>query len=133
MEQRIPQRWLSPFSLVDELENMNWQTNQSGLQISEDDERIFIETSLPGLSEDEIDITYEKGNLMVRGEKKENEDDKNKKYYRRLTRSFMYQMAVPGNIDDTVEPKAEFANGVAKIIFQKKKKDMPKRINFQKK
>ncbi len=133
MEQRMPQRWVSPFSLVDEIENMSWLPNPSGLQVSEDEGHVFIETSLPGLSENEIEITYEKGNLMVRGEKKESEEDKNKKFYRRSSRSFMYQMAVPGNIDDSVEPHAEFKNGVAKITFQKKKKDQPKRITFHKK
>lgn len=132
MEQRIPQRWFSPLSLVDEIENSNWLSNPTGLQISEDDTHVFIEASLPGLNENEIDITYEKGNLMIRGEKKETEEDKKKKFYRRSSRSFVYQMAVPGNIDDAVEPKAEFLNGVAKITFQKKKKDLPKRITFNK-
>ncbi len=132
MEQRMPQRWVSPLSLVDEIENMNWPSNASGLQISEDETHLFIEASLPGLSEDEIDITYEKGSLMVRGEKKETESDKKKKFYRKSSRSFMYQMAVPGNIDDAEEPTAEFNNGVAKITFLKKKKDQPKRINFKK-
>ncbi len=132
MEQRMPQRWAMPFSLVDELENMSWVPNNTGLQIAEDQTHVFIEASLPGLSENEIEITYEKGNLLIRGEKKESEADKNKKYYKRSSRSFMYQMSVPGNIDDAIEPKAEFKNGVAVITFEKKKKDQPKRITFNK-
>ncbi len=130
---QLPQRWFSPsLSLTDEMENSNWMQNASGLQISEDETSIFIEAALPGLSENEIEITYEKGNLVIRGEKKETEEDKKKKFYRRSSRSFMYQMSVPGNIEDSVEPKADFKNGVAKITFQKKKKDLPKRINFNK-
>lgn len=132
MEQRMPQRWFSPLSLVDEIENMNWLPNPSGLQISEDDTHVYVEASLPGLSEHEIDITYEKGRLVVQGEKQETEEDKKKKFYRRSSKSFMYQMAVPETVDDSGEPKAEFVNGVAKITFQKKKKDMPKRITFKK-
>ncbi|MBS0637347.1 MAG: Hsp20/alpha crystallin family protein, partial [Verrucomicrobia bacterium] len=119
MEQRMPQRWFSPRALMDELGDMNWLSNPSGLQISEDATHVLVEASLPGLTEGEIDITYEKGTLMVRGEKQETEDDKNKKFYRRSSRSFFYQMAVPENVDDSVEPKAEFKNGVAIISFSK--------------
>ncbi len=132
MEQRMPQRWFSPLSLTDEIENVNWLANPSGLQISEDETHVFIEASLPGLTENEIDITYEKGTLMVRGEKKETEEDKKKKFYRRSSRSFFYQMSVPENVDDAIEPKAEFKNGVAIISFQKKKKEQPKKITFKK-
>lgn len=132
MEQRMPQRWFAPRSLMDEIGDVNWLSNNSGLQISEDDNHVFIEASLPGLSENEIDLTYEKGTLMIRGEKKETEEDKNKKFYRRSARSFFYQMAVPENVDDAVEPKAEFKNGVAVISFQKKKKEQPKKITFKK-
>lgn len=132
MEQRMPQRWLSPLSLVNEIKDMDWMSNPSGLQISEDDNHVTVEASLPGLTENEIDLTYEKGTLMVRGEKKETEEDKKKKFYRRSSRSFFYQMAVPENVDDSVEPKAEFKNGVAIISFQKKKKEQPKKITFKK-
>ncbi|MBS0633972.1 MAG: Hsp20/alpha crystallin family protein [Verrucomicrobia bacterium] len=132
MEQRMPQRWFSPRALMDELGDMNWLSNPSGLQISEDATHVLVEASLPGLTEGEIDITYEKGTLMVRGEKQETEDDKNKKFYRRSSRSFFYQMAVPENVDDSVEPKAEFKNGVAIISFSKKKKEQPKKITFNK-
>ena len=131
MEQRLAHRWISPLTLVDEIENMQrYSNNPSGLELSEDQTHIYVEASLPGLTQDEIDITYEKGALTIRGEKKETEEDKNKKYYRRSSRSFMYQMEIPSSIEESVEPKAEFTNGVAKITFEKKKKELPKKITF---
>jgi HSP20 family protein len=136
MEQRMPQKCCSPFALIEELENMawpatNWQTQNQGLQISEDESTVTVEASLPGLNEHEIDVTFEKGVLMIRGEKKETEEDKKKKYYRRSARSFIYHMTVPGNVDEAAEPKAEFKNGVAHITFQKQRKAQPRRILFQ--
>jgi HSP20 family protein len=141
MEQRMPQKWFSPFSLLDELENIqwpaingpNWQHQSQGLQISEDDNNVYVEAALPGLNEGDIDVTFEKGNLMIRGEKKETEEDKKKKYWRRSSRSFVYHLSVPGNVDENHEPQAEFKNGIAKITFAKQKKAQPRKIEFKKK
>jgi len=139
-EQRMPQKWFSPFSLLEEIENMNWplistptwQHTGQGLQISEDDNHVFVEAALPGLEENDIEVTFEKGALMIRGEKKETEEDKKRKYYRRSSQSFMYHLTVPGNVDESSEPNAEFRNGIVKISFQKQKKALPKRISVQK-
>jgi HSP20 family protein len=137
MEQRMPQKWFSPFSLLEEMENLQWPLNGpsntgSGLQISEDENNVIVEAALPGLNENEIDVTFEKGNLLIRGEKKETEEDKKRKYYRRSSRSFMYHMTVPGNVDESQEPQAEFKNGIARITFAKQKKAQPKKIEFKK-
>src|SRR5271168_4598941 len=105
MEQRMPQKWFSPLSMMEELENINWpfsvpawQTSGQGLQISEDEASVTVEAALPGLSENEVDVTFEKGTLLIRGEKKETEEDKKRKYYRRSSSSFMYHLTVPGNV-----------------------------------
>lgn len=138
-EQRMPQQWFSPLSLLEEIENLNWplitqpnchHTGQ-GLQISEDENSIFVEAAMPGLDDKDIELTYEKGTLMVRGERKETEEDKKRKYYRRSSNSFIYRLNVPGNIDETSEPNAEFKNGVVKVTFPKQKKAEARRINIQ--
>lgn len=140
MNPRMLQKWVSPFSLIENLEDANWpfkypvswaQENQ-GLSISETDDSIVVEAQLPGLSENDIEVTFEKGTLMIRGEKKETEEDKKRKYFRRMSSSFMYHMTVPGNVDEASEPKAEFKDGIAVITFKKQKKSEPKRIPVQK-
>ena len=102
-----------------------------GLSIYETDNEIFVEAALPGLDEKDIEVTFERGTLMVRGKKEETEEDKKRRYFHKANRSFVYRLAVPGNIDETQEPKAEFKDGIAKVIFQKKKKAEPKRIPVQ--
>jgi HSP20 family protein len=135
------QKWRSPFSsMLESLEDFNWPLNvpanwtqgNQGLNLFEDEDSVTIEAALPGLSEEDIEVTREKDALIVRGEKKEAEEDKKRKYYRRMSSSFMYHVALPNNIDDTQEPQAEFKDGICKITFKKQKKQEPKKIKVQK-
>ena len=129
------QKWVSPFSLIEEdlwPTSTSWTQSSQGLSIFEDENSVTVEAAMPGLSENDVEITFDKGNLLVRGERKETQEDKNKKYYRKMSSSFMYHITVPGNIDESKEPHAEFKEGIAKIVFQKQKKAEPKRIPVQK-
>ncbi len=103
----------------------------SGLQVSEDDTHITVEAHLPGLSSETIDVTYQKGVLTIRGEQEEKEEDKKKKYYRRAQRSFNYQVAVPGNVDEEAEPEATYRDGVMTVRFAKRKQVQPKKITIK--
>ena len=135
-----PQKYQSPFSLFDELSEMNWPLNipasftqgNQGLSIYEDEKSVTIEAALPGLTEDDFEIIYENGELLIRGEKKESEDDKKRRYMRRMSSSFMYHLTVPTNVDERQDPVAEFTNGIVKVRFQKQQKAQAKRISIQK-
>jgi HSP20 family protein len=141
MSQNMPQKWKSPFSLLEDMEDMTWfpaiptawTSTGQGLSIYEDDNSVTVEAALPGLNENDIEITFEKGSLMIRGEKKETEEDKKRRYFRRSNKSFMYHMTVPGNIDEKSDPKAEFKDGLLKVSFSKQKQAQPKHIPIQKK
>ncbi len=124
-----------PFSLFEESEEEGWLqdfSDPSGLSVYEDENTITVEASLPGLKLDEIEMTFEKGVLWIKGEKSEEVEEKNKKYYRKATSSFSYRVAVPGDIDEHREPEALFANGMLKVIFSKTKTHEPKKIQIKK-
>ncbi|HAI22318.1 TPA: Hsp20/alpha crystallin family protein [Candidatus Collierbacteria bacterium] len=104
----------------------------SDLSVSEDDHNVFIEANMPGLESDDIEVTYHKGQLWLRGSKKEEEKDKKKKYYRYASSSFSYRLSVPGNIDEKSEPDAEYKNGVMKVTFKKLSEEQPKKITVKK-
>ncbi len=103
---------------------------RSGLSISEDGKNIYVEAALPGLSADDIEVTYDKGVLWIKGEKKE--EEKEKKYYQKASSCFSYHINVPGDIDEEKEAQAEYKDGIMKIIFAKKKSSIPKKINIKK-
>jgi len=94
----------------------------SDLSICEDQEKnaIIVEAALPGVNKEDVDITFEKGVLTIRASTREKEEDKKRKYFRKRNSSFMYRMTVPGNIDESQEPKANLSNGVMYVEFKKK-------------
>lgn len=106
-------------------------TSPSGLSVSEDDKTVYIEAALPGIDPKHIDMTFHEGYLWIRGEAKEENRDPKRKYYREATKSFSYRIAVPGEIDPNIEPKATYKHGVMTIAFMKSPKVQPKKIQFR--
>jgi HSP20 family protein len=124
-----------PFSLFEDSDEEGWLqdfSDPSGLSVSEDEHNVFIEAALPGLHSEEIEVTFDKGVLWVKGEKKEEGEEKNKKYYRKAVSTFSYRVAVPGNVDENQQPDAIFKNGILKISFAKAKKGEPRKIPVKK-
>ncbi len=103
----------------------------SGLSVSEDEKNVYVEAALPGINPDDIEVTLQDGYVWVRGEAKEEEKDKNRKYYRQASRSFSYRVAVPGDIDHAKEPDATYENGVMKVTFAKSPEIQPKKIKVK--
>lgn len=102
----------------------------NGLSISEDENAVYVDASLPGVKKEDVDMTFDKGYLWIKGESKE-EEQQAKKYYRRASNSFSYRVAVPGELDQNVEPEAVYENGVMKIKFTKIPKAPPKKIQVK--
>lgn len=98
----------------------------SNVSLSEDETHIYVDAALPGLSEDEIEVTLEKGILWIQGHKKEEEEKK--KYHYKATRSYSYQLALPESVDENGETKASYEKGVLHITFNKAKGQIPKKI-----
>lgn len=105
-----------------------WAGRVSDVTVSEDEAHVFVEAALPGIKPDEIEVTFDRGILYIRGERKFEETDKKRKFYRKANSTFSYQVSVPGELDDKIEPKASFEHGLIKISFAKQKAVMPKRI-----
>ncbi len=101
----------------------------NGLSISEDDKNVYVEAAVPGLDQKDVEVTFDKGILWVKGEKVE--EEKKKKYYRKASSAFSYRVMVPGDIDPNKEPLAQIKNGVAKITFAKSPKSLPKKITVK--
>jgi len=88
---------------------------------------------LPGLSHDDVNITYEAGKLQVSGERSFERDEENKpqfhrveRWYGRFFRSFELGREVePGNI------KATFTDGVLAIELPKKEESKPMKIEIK--
>lgn len=120
-----------PFSVLENIED-DWDlhdfSSPSGLSVSEDDNYVHVEAALPGIRPEEIDMIFEKGILWIKAEKKEESEDKKKKYYRKALSTFSYQIAVPGDIDESKQPDAACKHGILKVAFAKKTSGPSKKI-----
>ncbi len=87
--------------------------------ISEDEKNIRIEVDLPGMSKQDISISYADDILTVKGTRKI-ESDENQHYVRkeRLIGSFSRSFPVPGDIENSAI-KATFKEGVLTITLPK--------------
>ncbi len=134
---KLPKHFFHPMHFPyfwDELEDeWSFPMEESGLSVYEDENMVYVEAALPGLSHEHIDITFDKGTLWIKGEKEEEESGKKHKYYRKAANSFAYRVALPGNVDESQEPEAFYENGIMKIVFHKKKEYHPKKIQIKKK
>jgi HSP20 family protein len=133
----IPNRLLSFPSLQlpsiwnDEDDWLTAPSSPSGLSISEDDKKIYIDAALPGIDPKNIEITFQDGYLWIKGEIKEEQKDKNRKYYRQASKSFSYRVAVPGDIDNSIDPTATYKHGIMTVAFMKSPKSQPKKIQVK--
>lgn len=113
-------------SFLEEVEDLLPTSNfLNGLSISEDEKNVYVEAAVPGIDPAEVEVTFDKGVLTIRAEKKE--EEKGKTYQRRATRSFFYR-ATPGEVDQKKEPQAVCKNGVMTVTFAKVPEAKPKKI-----
>ncbi len=99
-----------------------------GLSLAEDKKNVFIEAALPGLRSADIDVTLDNGILHIRGERKIEEQEEDKKIYRQASSSFSYRVALPPNIDAKIDPKTNYRDGILKLTFNKTKSAQGRKI-----
>lgn len=119
-----------PFpSMMDEMEDLIPTSNLfNGLAVSEDEKNVYIEAAVPGVEGKDIDVTFNKGILSVKAEKKE--EEKGKTYHRRANRSFLYRVALR-DVDQKAEPQAKYKNGIMTVAFTKVPEAKPRKITVK--
>ena len=123
--------WRLPFIASDLLEDLSdlspLNGTLNGLSISEDSKNVYIEAALPGVNPKDVDVSFDKGVLWIKGEA-QTEEKNGKRYYRKASSSFSYRVTVPGEVDWKIEPVATCKNGMMLISFTKSAKVQPKKI-----
>jgi HSP20 family protein len=94
---------------------------------TEDDKAFHVSIDLPGMDEKDVDITLSGRLLTIRGEKKEEQKEEGKDYYRRERTfgSFRRTLELPGEVDET-KIEASFRKGVLRI-------ELPRTVEAQNK
>jgi HSP20 family protein len=99
------------------------------IDVFEKEDRFIVKAELPGMKDDDIDVSVIGDTLSIKGEKKTETEVKEEDYYRceRSYGSFYRSILIPSNVDaDKIE--ASFDDGVLEIALPKSAKVKPKKI-----
>jgi HSP20 family protein len=121
------QRYQHPFfRLSDSIRNTGWRPL---LDLVENEDGFTVTVDVPGVKPEDIEVTFEAGNLVIRGEKRA-EAGSEEGGYRRVERSFGgFERAVRlGTPVDADAIGAECRDGVLTISLPKSAEARPRQI-----
>ncbi|MEK7189078.1 MAG: Hsp20/alpha crystallin family protein [Patescibacteria group bacterium] len=131
-------RWrpmLDPFSDFDKFFEEWGAGDQRGfvpaLDVYQDRDNVIVETPLPGIDPDKVNISVENDVLTIEGSTKKESEVDEKNYYRKEVRqgSFHRAVALPASVNGE-GAKADYTNGVLKITIPKEERVKPKQIKI---
>lgn len=101
-------------------------------EVSESDKEIEVSAELPGMTENDVDIQLANNVLTIKGEKKAEEERKEKNYYLSERRYGAFQRAfrLPEGIDED-NISASFDSGVLRISLPKREETQGKQRQIQ--
>lgn len=86
------------------------------LEVHRDGDRLEITAELPGVREEDVDLTVQDGVLTLRGEKKSSRKNEERGYSERSYGSFERRITLPQDVD-TDACSADFSDGVLTITL----------------
>lgn len=102
------------------------------VDVEEDDKQFVVKADLPGVDPKDVEVSVVDNALILRGQKKEEREEKKKNYHRveRFEGQFYREIPLPRGIDaDKIQAKS--ANGVVTVTLPKKAEAQPKKIAVQ--
>ncbi len=102
------------------------------LDITEDENNFYVKASLPGVNPEDMEVTVHGDVLTIRGEMKQENENKSEQYYLRERRygTFSRSVTLPASVkSDQVD--AEYHNGVLTLTLPKTDEVKPKRIQIK--
>jgi HSP20 family protein len=108
--------WLSPFR-----EARAWsEAFIPSVDVKEEDDQVIVSAELPGIDPKDVDVEVTQDSVRIAGEKRQEEEKKEKGYYRRESAygSFDRIIDLPAPIDEA-KAQAEFSKGVLTIKLPK--------------
>ena len=100
------------------------------LDLSETEDAFLVEVTVPGLKAEDIDITVENNVLTIKGELRQETQDRKRNYHRveRHFGSFQRSIALPSTVRaDAIQ--ASLTNGVLRLDIPKAEEVKPRRIS----
>ncbi|HMK85683.1 MAG TPA: Hsp20/alpha crystallin family protein [Steroidobacteraceae bacterium] len=129
----LPQRFLNwpRLALEGAGKGLEWAPSAD---ISETDKEYLIRAELPAVKKEDVQVTFQDGIITIKGERKQQKEDKNEKYHRTESfyGSFERSFSLPDNVNaDAI--KCESKEGILTVRIPKveTQKKQPKQIAVQ--
>lgn len=108
------------------------ETGWFPVEVSETDNEIEVKASLPGVKPEDIDISVHDDMLMIKGETRQEAEEKRKSYYRQELRYGSMQRAItlPTRIE-TERAQATYEDGILRLKLPKSEQARPRQIKIQ--
>ncbi|KPJ74680.1 MAG: hypothetical protein AMJ54_16790 [Deltaproteobacteria bacterium SG8_13] len=102
------------------------------VDIAETDREFTIKAEIPDVRKEDVKVTVDNGILTIKGERKQEKEEKNKKYHRveRWYGSFTRSFTLPDNVDES-KITAAFKDGMLNLTIPKTEASKPKAIEVQ--
>jgi HSP20 family protein len=108
--------------------NGMWNWNPA-VDIFEEEDNIVVKAEIPGMEKDQITVDVKDGVLTLKGERSEDNEVKEDRYYKkeRTYGRFERAFTLPADVKAD-EIKAEYKDGVLKVLVPKPEVQKPKQI-----
>jgi HSP20 family protein len=102
------------------------------IDLEERDNEIVLTAELPGLRPEDIDLEIEGDTLTLRGEKKEDHEEREGErfFYERRYGSFVRRITLPQSVDSD-QAEAHFEHGLLRVTMPKRETTRGKRVQIQ--
>lgn len=102
------------------------------VDITEDEKEYTVTVDLPQIAKDDVKVVVENDTLIIKGERKREEEHKDKKVHRieRSYGSFHRSFSLPEDADGNAV-SANFKEGVLRVSLPKSEEKKPKHIEVQ--
>lgn len=99
------------------------------VDISETEAAYLIKADIPGVKKEDVKVTVQDGMVTIRGERKQEKEEKGKKFHRieRTYGNFMRSFRMPDDADES-GVSAEFKEGMLNVTLKKSATAKPKSI-----
>ncbi len=109
-----------------------WGAWSPAMDVSETENEILVHADLPGLSKDQIKVSLENNVLTIKGEKRQESDNKDKQFHRseRSYGSFTRSFRLPSEVA-AGKISASYKDGVLALTLPKSEAAKPKEIEVK--
>jgi len=99
-------------------------TNNVSNYYNENEKEYYLTMDVPGMSKDDIEVTFDNNRLKISGQRKSDKYDSYE--YGKMERAF----SVPNNVE-TDKISAKIDNGVLKVLLPKAKSSLGRKISIK--